>query len=236
MAKRSVFKHNGKKVCVTDFTFDGKVASGFVHGRKVSGEVFPYVYETRREWKTTADSNAKHFLVDRYATLYGDAPTLRGYRSEANDRKVKNSHIENLGNGICVGSADVEGERVEIMYTKGTCVNDAGEVMDAKPWLGDFRKDAVSKAKGRKRRVYAYTNDYKKVDDEFIRILSEMRFDGKPLHIAKGVVFIGDDKVNLEGMDKIDAVNAVKSLIAQYREAKSAYDARVEVELAWIVA
>lgn len=146
MAKKDVFDHNGKVVCVTDFAFDGTVASGYVHGRKVTGAVGSYVHPSKKPWKVTAESNAKHFLVDHYEALYGNAPALKGYRSESHsESRIRNTHIKKLGNGNCVATGEVDGVLVMIEY-EGNAVNGYnGNIVEGKPWLGQARADLIEK-------------------------------------------------------------------------------------------
>lgn len=149
MAKKDVFDHNGKVVCVTDFAFDGKVASGYVHGRKVTGAVGSYVYATKTKANVTAESNAKHFLIDHYETLYGNAPILKGYRSQAfvngSLSRIRNTRIKKLGNGNCVATGEVDGVLVMIEY-EGNAVNGYnGNIVEGKPWLGQARADLIEK-------------------------------------------------------------------------------------------
>lgn len=147
MKKNVCIKHNGKNVRISDFAFDGKVASGYVHGRKVSGEVFPYVYALKKEGKVTAVSNAKHFLVDHYVTLYGDAPALRAHKSETYraSNRIRNTHIVSLGNGTCIATGEVDGVVVTVKYEGTVTTNHTGEVHEAKPWLRQARKDLLER-------------------------------------------------------------------------------------------
>ena len=149
MSKMCIFNHNGKKAYVSDFSFNGTVASGYVHGRKVTGEVGSYVYVTKTKANVTAASNAKHFLIDHYEALYGNAPTLKGNRSQAfvngSVSRIRNTHIKKLGNGNCVATGEVDGVLVMIEYEANAVNLHNGTVTEGKPWLGQARADLIEK-------------------------------------------------------------------------------------------
>lgn len=149
MAKKNIFDHNGKKAYINNFSFNGTVASGYVHGRKVTGAVGSYVYATKTNANVTAVSNAKHFLIDHYEALYGNAPSLKGNHSQAfvngNGSRIRNTHIVNLGNGTCIATGEVDGVVVTVKYEGTVTTNHTGEVHEAKPWLRQARKDLLER-------------------------------------------------------------------------------------------
>lgn len=150
MRKRTVIKHNGKSVWIGEFNYDGKVATGYVHGRLVTGAVGCYVYTTKTNANVTEVSNAMHFLVDHYGTIYGNAPSLKGNRSHAyvkgnNVSRIRNTHIVNLGNGTCIATGEVDGVLTSIEFNGYTENGYNGMLMEAKPYLGSTRKALIEK-------------------------------------------------------------------------------------------
>lgn len=146
-------RHNGSFRVVTDFTLNGTVASGYVGGKFISGDVTGYAYAGYKDKCIkcrTETGLAKHFLVDLHDALYGDAPSLVGYKSEAhaNTRRkcrIRNTHIVNLGNGTCIATGEVDGVEYSIEYN-GSCEGYKGAVVEGKPWLGQARRDLILKA------------------------------------------------------------------------------------------
>lgn len=146
-------RHNGSFRVVTDFTLNGTVASGYVGGKFISGDVTGYAYAGYKDKCIkcrTETGLAKHFLVDLHDALYGDAPSLVGYKSEAhaNTRRkcrIRNTHIVNLGNGTCIATGEVDGVPTSIEFNGYAENGYNGTLMEAKPYLGPTRKALIEK-------------------------------------------------------------------------------------------
>lgn len=221
MSKQTRVMENGKITYISNFSRTGSFAFGRVHGNDVEVEV-----------GFVTDKEAKHKLVKHAHEIYGEKKCshelrnrLSGISRKAN-RRVTESHIENLGNGVSRGTADVDGEKVTILYT-GTVTNDNGDVLTAKPYLGDFRKDAIKLKDSNKGKTYAFP-DVTVVDNEFVqRLISE-----KNLLVKKGVVYIGSEKVKIAGLKKVEAASAIKDAIERYHEEQEQMETEVERLLA----
>jgi F0F1-type ATP synthase epsilon subunit len=222
MRDKTAVRMNGKQIWIANFKRTDTLVSGRIHGNDVS-ILFP---------ATETDKKAKRALVEESNRLYGDSlcpPEKRaklGIAIKMAKRRVTESHIENLGNGVSRGVAKVDGEDVSILYT-GTVTNDNGDIMTAKPYLGDFRKDAIKLKDKNKGKVFAFP-DVSLVDNEFIqRLISE-----KNLMVKKGVVYIGSEKIKIANMKKVDAANAIKTAVERYNEETKQMETEVEKLLA----
>ena len=224
MSKQTKVKINGKEIAITNFERTGSYASGRVHGREVSVYV-PVTFK---------DSEAKHAIVDESNRLYGDGlcdPSLKArlaHESMLGNRRVKESHIEDLGNGVSMGTAKVDGEDVSVLYT-GTVTNDHGEVLGAKPWLSDFRKDAIAAKDMKDGKVYRFP-DKTFVDTEFVQML----ISEKNMRVEKGVVFIGQERIKIKGLKKLDAAKEIKAAIERYNEEQERMQTELDKMLACI--
>lgn len=214
--------YKGKQVWIKNFDRTGDFVSGRIHGNEVT--VMIPTAKTERE--------AKVALIDESIRLYGEEGCTLEKRGKLisigkkKNRRVTESHIENLGNGVSRGVAKVDGEDVSILYT-GTVMNDHGEVLGAKPWLSDFRKDAIKLKDRNKGKVFAFP-DVSLVDNEFIqRLIRE-----KNLMVKKGVVYIGSEKIKIANMKKVDAANAIKTAVERYNEETKQMETEVEKLLA----
>ena len=216
--------YKGKQVWIKNFDRTGDFVSGRIHGNEIT--VMIPTAKTERE--------AKVALIDESIRLYGESPVITpGKHSELikkglsnKKRRVTESHIENLGNGVSRGVAKVDGEDISILYT-GTVTNDNGDVLTAKPYLGDFRKDAMKLKDKNKGKVFAFP-DVSLVDNEFIqRLIHE-----KNLMVKKGVVYIGSEKIKIADMKKVDAANAIKTAVERYNEETKQMETEVERLLA----
>ena len=144
------------------------------------------------------------------------------------NQRVKESHIENLGNGVSRGTAKVDGEDVSVLYT-GTVMNDHGEVLGAKPWLSDFRKDAIAAKDMKDGKVYKFP-DKTFVDTEFVQML----ISEKNMRVEKGVVFIGQERIKIKGHKKLDAAKEIKAAIERYNEEQERMQTELDEMLACI--
>lgn len=212
---------NGKRIWVANFKRDGGFAFGRIHGNDVEALV----------GFNMTDAEARRKLVECANETYGEEKCSMQKRGKLISKSLKNrrvteSHIENLGNGVSRGVAKVDGEDVSILYT-GTVMNDHGEVLGAKPWLSDFRKDAIKLKDRNKGKVFAFP-DVSLVDNEFIqRLIRE-----KNLMVKKGVVYIGSEKIKIANMKKVDAANAIKTAVERYNEETKQMETEVEKLLA----
>lgn len=143
MKHTSIF-HNGTTRNISDFNFDGTVASGYVQGKFVKGEVADYSYNgyTHHRPKNKV-SKAKHYLIDLHDTTYGNTVLTMSEcaRLSRSRLRVRNVHVKRLKDGRCVASGYINGIRVTIEY-EGYMENfHTGELNESKPWLGDVRRD-----------------------------------------------------------------------------------------------
>ena len=224
MANQTKVKVGGKYVAITNFERTGSFASGRVHGKEVSVYV-PVTYK---------DYEAKHAIIDESNRLYGDELCDNSIKAQLareswrENQRVKESHIENLGNGVSRGTAKVDGEDVSVLYT-GTVMNDHGEVLGAKPWLSDFRKDAIAAKDMKDGKVYKFP-DKTFVDTEFVQML----ISEKNMRVEKGVVFIGQERIKIKGLKKLDAAKEIKAAIERYNEEQERMQTELDEMLACI--
>lgn len=139
MTKQANIIHNGKSRHISDLQYDGIKASGRISGRLISKDI--------GEGRTMAE--VKHILIAAHDETYGDKPltkkeVMQMARKATMNCKVKNTHVENLGNGLSVATGEVDGKEVMIMYD-GKVTSRDGKEMNGKPWLGDVRKDLLAK-------------------------------------------------------------------------------------------
>lgn len=203
MSAQTKIMVNGVYTNITNFKYENGVASGRVHGRQISVPVKDGIKNAEAKRAVVIFSNEK------YGTRVCTPSEVLELAHEGVKRRkrVTDAHIENLGNGVSRGIAKVDGQDVSVLYT-GTVTNENGEVMSAKPWLGDFRKDAIKAKSGK---VFRFP-DRSMVDNEFVQML----INKKNLRVEKGVVFIGAEKVKIRGMKKIDAAREIKMAIDRY--------------------
>lgn len=215
-------KTNGVATWIRDFKIENGVASGAIHGRQIAVPVQEgiKISEAKRAMVT--------FSNEKYGTDLCDYKVRGRLSSEARlrNKRVTESRIEDLGNGVSRGTAKVDGTDVSVLYT-GTVTNDRGEVMSAKPWLGDFRKDAIKAKEDKSGKVFRFP-DRTMVDNEFIQML----INKKSLRVEKGVVFIGSEKVKIRGMKKLDAAAEIKAAIDRYNEEQKRLQADLDVVFA----
>lgn len=209
---------NGENTGIGNFSIENGIVSGRIHGREVT-LVLPHAMGRKEAAKELVKMSNIKYGTDRCD--FKTRAMLSAMSRKNKSGRVQESHIENLGNGVSRGIAKVDGEDVAVLYT-GTVTNDRGEVMNAKPWLGDFRKDAIKAKEEQSGKVFRFP-DRSMVDNEFIQML----INKKNLRVEKGVVFIGSERVKISGMKKLDAAKKIRIAIDWY----NAEQERLQAEL-----
>ena len=151
MVKTNI-RHNGTVRNITDFSFDGVMASGYIGGKRMEGKVENYVYSGYKnkdcgDFRRTGESMAKHYLIDLHDMMYGNTILTRSESGRLSNSKIRVRHtrIERLGDGRCKATGIINGTLVTIYYDGYAESNYMGEIKKAKPWLRDVREDLESK-------------------------------------------------------------------------------------------
>lgn len=144
MTKQTAIFHNGTSRHISDFSFNGTVASGYVQGKFVKGEVADYSYDGYTHHRPKNEvSKAKHYLIDLHDMTYGNTVMTNAERGRLSTSRlrVRNTHVKRLSDGRCKATGYVDGTLVTIYYDGCVESNYTGELKEAKPWLGDVRED-----------------------------------------------------------------------------------------------
>lgn len=228
MKNQKTIMHNGTYRSISAFNFDGTVASGYVSGQYMEIPVGDYRYNYKRPSRFTPEGNAMHYLVHVHDAIYGYTPLPAAERFKCRRNDVTNSHIEYLDDGTSRLTCVVDGEKVVIDY-KGTVTNDNGEVLAAKPFLGDAREDARRKA--RRKRPQMQYQPLGKVDDAFKRRL----VDEAHIAVKENCALIGDRRIELVG-DVRELMVEIEYAMKAYREEEAVLKAEIDNFFAILVA
>lgn len=143
MTKQTTISHNGTRRHISNFSFNGTVASGYVQGKFVKGEVADYSYAGYKRKVNSEVGKAKHYLIDLHDMTYGNTVVTNAERGRLSTSRlrVRNTHVKRLSDGRCKATGYVDGTLVTIYYDGCVESNYTGEFKEAKPWLGDVRED-----------------------------------------------------------------------------------------------
>lgn len=198
--KTTVYIGNGKCVAVSNLNINDKKASAIIHGRRVE-VLLKDTPSFGVGGRSTKESMAKRALHAKWKELYGD-----------DDVKVRRTRVKNLGNGVSIATAEVDGNVVQETFI-GSVSDSDGNVMEAKPWLGDVRRRLVDKTEGKApEKLFTRTSDL--VDILFIKKLVEAKLN---VDAPNQVVRIGNEIIRLSGLTQVEATLEIKAAIDRFK-------------------
>lgn len=190
---------------ITYFRLDDNGASGVIFGRNISVDA-DAIAKIPKNAKQTPESAAKHALFNEYVRLYGD-PVYTPHKNP-----VKNTRVKNAGNGVSIATAEIDGNVVQETFI-GSVSDSDGNVMEAKPWLGDVRRRLVDKTEGKApEKLFTRTSDL--VDILFIKKLVEAKLN---VDAPNQVVRIGNEIIRLSGLTQVEATLEIKAAIDRFK-------------------